>query len=76
MERRAILGMQSLGRELTARHAAEINQHAADTLEMLREIASTHGLPDDAFVTDWGIDMAAMAIVRMDGTSPATEIGE
>lgn len=73
LERRALLGMQALGRELSQRHAHEQEAMRVDFLAMLRDIALAHNLPGDAFDGKYGINVQTMEIVV---TAPPEEITE
>lgn len=64
MERRALLGVQAMSRELAQRHAQEQASMQEEFLATLGEIAVAHDLPEQAFHAEYGIDLQAMKIVR------------
>lgn len=70
MEQRALLGAQAIGRELAQQHAQQQEALRVDFLDMLREIAIAHDLPEAAFDGDYGINTQTWEIVP---TAPPEE---
>lgn len=70
MERRAISGMEAIGRELQMRHAIETENFYQDYRAMLSEIAEAHELPLNCWETGSGISMETWEIIQ---TIPAEE---
>lgn len=73
MERRALLGVQAISRELAQRHAQEQASMQEEFLATLREIAVAHDLPEQAFHGEYGINLQTMEIVP---PAPPEEITE
>lgn len=63
IERRAIIGQQALGRELARQYAEHRDAHQTDFLVMLHEIALAHGLSENAFDGEYGINTETWEIV-------------
>lgn len=66
MERRAVAGMDALGREIRMRQAIEMQAHLQDFRAMLDEIADNHEMPRDCWENGWGIDFGDWEIGRID----------